>query len=85
MAAPLPLVAVSLAPVDGAADDGVADDGEDDDDDDVELVSSVLEHPATTNISAATTTSSNAIEGIVFMAQAFNGPIALWQPQAYNL
>ena len=83
MAAPLlPLVDVSLVPLDAAGDDGVDDEG--DADDGVELVvSSVLEHPApaATNANAA---SSNTMEGIVFMAQAFNGPIALWQPQAYN-
>ena len=77
--APLSLV-VAPAPVEGAGDDGVADD----DDEGDELVSSVLEHPAATN-STTDAASSNAIEGFVFMEHACNGPIALWQPQAYNL
>jgi hypothetical protein len=78
--APPTLLLVAPVPVDGAGDDGVADDGDEGD----ELVSSVLEHPATTN-STTDAASSNAIEGFVFMEHACNGPIALWQPQAYNL
>ena len=59
-------------------DDGVAGV---DDVDDVELVSSACEHPAAASASAA---SSNVKVAIVFMPQVCNGPIALWQPQAYN-
>jgi hypothetical protein len=77
--APLSL-AVAPVPVASADDEDAADDGDEGD----ELVSSVLEHPAATNrINEAA--SSNAIEGFVFMEHACNGPIALWQPQAYNL
>ena len=82
MAAPLPLV-VSAGSVEGVGEDGDADDGGDDDDDDAESASSVLEHPALAATSASAA-SSNTMEVIVFMLQAFNGPIALWQPQAYK-
>jgi hypothetical protein len=47
------------------------------------LFSSVLEQPAP---SSATVASSNTMKAIVvFMAQACNAAIALWQPQAYNV
>ena len=84
--AAIPVVSPVVGVLGVAGDDGAAAEDEDDDEDADGVDSSVLEHPATITLAASSSSgSTSTMEAFaVFMAHACNGPIALWQPQAYN-
>ena len=83
--AAIPVVSPVVGVLGVAGDDGAAAEDEDDDEDADGVDSSVLEHPATITLAASSSGSTSTMEAFaVFMAHACNGPIALWQPQAYN-